>query len=233
MKPLFGGRTARPAFAVAHDGETPKAPVRPSGMVTSDRPQPVLRPSPSLAWEIDRQTFNARWTQEARAADPERELRKQAFKTARGELPVTRRDFQTAVHQPPKEKIMEQDNGSSRKSGADQAEQKQPATVLRDGNIKASIWRNESETGAFYATSFARTYRDEKGEFHDTNSFVAADLLKLAELARAAYARTNVLSRKDREEAQTRDEGKDDRRAAFKDQRDNGAARDKPGERNR
>ena len=38
----------------------------------------------------------------------------------------------------------------------DQQESKQPADVIRDGNLKASIWRNEGESGAFYATTFAR-----------------------------------------------------------------------------
>lgn len=46
---------------------------RPSRMVANDRPQPVPRPSPGLADEADRQTFNERWNDEAR------EARKAAF----------------------------------------------------------------------------------------------------------------------------------------------------------
>lgn len=92
-----------------------------------------------------------------------------------------------------------------------------PADVLRDGNLKASIWRNEGESGPFYATSFARTYRDEEGRLHDTNSFVAGDLLKLSELARSAYTRTNALRREDRQ--QERPQEREESREAFKERR--------------
>ncbi|MBO6559440.1 MAG: hypothetical protein JJ959_02840 [Nisaea sp.] len=76
-----------------------------------------------------------------------------------------------------------------------------PADVIRDTNLKASIWRNESETGPFYATTITRTYKDRDGEYRDTNSFVAGDLLKVAELARKAYERTNELSRDGRDQS--------------------------------
>jgi len=33
-----------------------------------------------------------------------------------------------------------------------------PVKTLRDGTIKAAIWRNESENGPFFAVTFARTY---------------------------------------------------------------------------
>lgn len=99
-----------------------------------------------------------------------------------------------------------------------------PADVIRDGNLKATIWRNEAESGPFYATSFVRTFRDSEGQFHDTNSFVAADLLKLSDLARAAYTRTTDLRRGDREQArqQSADEPDTARRAEFKQRRETG-----------
>ena len=95
----------------------------------------------------------------------------------------------------------------------------QPVDVLRDTNLKATIWRNEADKGPFYATTFARTFRTDTGEYRDTHSFVAADMLKLSELARKAYDRTTELRREDREQAREngRAEGPDeDRRAAFK-----------------
>tara|TARA_R110000868_G_scaffold64234_3_gene193129 strand:+ start:22726 stop:23088 length:363 start_codon:yes stop_codon:yes gene_type:complete len=97
-----------------------------------------------------------------------------------------------------------------------QTEPKQPADVIRDGNLKASIWRNEGESGPFYATSFARTYQDRDGNARDTNSFVGSDLLKLSELARAVYTRTSELRH---EEKPNRDEQEPARRAEFKQQR--------------
>ncbi len=77
-------------------------------------------------------------------------------------------------------------------------ERDRPKEVLRDGNLKASIWRNESEKGPFYAASFARTYQDQNGEPRDTHSFSGTDLLRVSELARKAYERTNDLRREDR-----------------------------------
>lgn len=84
--------------------------------------------------------------------------------------------------------------------------QKRPEATLRDGSVKASIWRNEGESGAFRSTTFARTYEDRDGNPRDANSFAGTDLLKVSELARQAYNKSRTL---DREE----------RRAAFKESR--------------
>lgn len=105
----------------------------------------------------------------------------------------------------------------------------QPVDVLRDSNLKASIWRNEADKGPFFATTFARTYRDAEGNARDTHSFVGSDLLKLSELARAAYTRTNELRREERQsrEADTGGEPDTARRAEFKQQRSVTAGREK------
>ena len=55
-------------------------------MVANDRPYPVLRPSPSLAQDVDRAAFNAAWDRECRdAADRNREARRDHFKAARSQ----------------------------------------------------------------------------------------------------------------------------------------------------
>ena len=104
-----------------------------------------------------------------------------------------------------------------------------PADVIRDSNLKATIWRNEGEDGPFYATTFARSYKDRDGEYRDTGSFVGTDLLKLSELARAAYNRTNDLRREEREQApeneRQNDPERDARRAAFNERRGGNAER--------
>ena len=41
---------------------------------------------------------------------------------------------------------------------------KRPATTLRCGNIKATIWQNVSEKGPFFATTFSRPFEDQAGE---------------------------------------------------------------------
>jgi hypothetical protein len=68
-----------------------------------------------------------------------------------------------------------------------------PVATLRDGMLKASIWENYGERGVFFATTFAKTYEDENGDLKDGHSFTGTDLLRLAELARQAYAKTGEL----------------------------------------
>ena len=63
-----------------------------------------------------------------------------------------------------------------------------PVKTIRDGSLKASIFRNEGEKGTFFSTSLSRTYTDERGNFHDTNVFTGTDLLRVSELARKAYS---------------------------------------------
>ena len=46
-----------------------------------------------------------------------------------------------------------------------------PVVTLRDGSVKAAIWRNESENGPFHGVTFARTYKDGDGNYHDTDSY--------------------------------------------------------------
>ena len=79
----------------------------------------------------------------------------------------------------------------------DRQDPKRPEDVLRDGNLKASIWRNQSERGDFFAVTFARTYKDAEGNIHDSQSFVDADILKVSELARKTYDRTNKIRREE------------------------------------
>lgn len=70
-----------------------------------------------------------------------------------------------------------------------------PEETLRDGNLKAAIWRNEGERGPYWSVTLSKTYRDDQGQPRDTQSFTGTDLLRVAELSRDAYARTNALRR--------------------------------------
>jgi hypothetical protein len=81
-----------------------------------------------------------------------------------------------------------------------QPETNGPADVLRDGNIKATIWKNERENGPSFSTTFARTWQDEEGAYRDAHSFSGTELLRVSELARGAYARTNELRQEHRVE---------------------------------
>jgi len=81
-----------------------------------------------------------------------------------------------------------------------QQENNGPADVLRDGNIKATIWKNERENGPSFNTIFARTWQDEQGAYRDSHSFSGTELLRVSELARGAYARMNELRQEHRQE---------------------------------
>lgn len=75
-----------------------------------------------------------------------------------------------------------------------------PADVLRDGNIKATIWKNERENGPSFSTVFSRTWQDEDGAYKDSHSFSGTELLRVSELARGAYTRTVELRQEHRVE---------------------------------
>jgi len=60
---------------------------------------------------------------------------------------------------------------------------KRPATTLRCGNIKATIWQNVSEKGPFFATTFSRPFKDQSGAWHNGTSFGLNDLEALMNVA--------------------------------------------------
>lgn len=70
-----------------------------------------------------------------------------------------------------------------------------PVEALREGPLKAAIWRNEGENGAYHSVTLARTYKDKDGELRDTNSFRAKDMLGLSELTRRAHHHSHDLDR--------------------------------------
>jgi cell wall assembly regulator SMI1 len=81
-----------------------------------------------------------------------------------------------------------------------------PVETLRDGAIKAAIWKNESEKGAFFSVTFARTYKDKDGDLQDTESFSGSQLLRLARLADKAYERTAKLAQAERAKDDTEED---------------------------
>lgn len=63
----------------------------------------------------------------------------------------------------------------------------QPAQTLRDGRLKATIWRNDSEKGPFFSVQFSRGYKDQNDQWQDTDSFSGTELLRVSHLATKAY----------------------------------------------
>jgi hypothetical protein len=65
----------------------------------------------------------------------------------------------------------------------------QPAEVIRIGSVKAAIWKNEGDNGAYFTVTFQRLYRTGDGQWQSTMGFGQADLLMLAKVADAAHTR--------------------------------------------
>lgn len=82
-----------------------------------------------------------------------------------------------------------------------------PVETLRDGNLKASIWENVQGDRTSHSVQFRRAYRDQDGQLRDSDSFFAADLLRLAHLAAQSHDRLNRLREQSREAPQDRDAG--------------------------
>lgn len=80
---------------------------------------------------------------------------------------------------------------------------RRPVQTLRDGAIKAAIWKNESENGVFFNVTFARTYKTANGDLQDADSFSGSQLLRLARLADQAYAVTRELGQEERDAEDT------------------------------
>lgn len=70
-----------------------------------------------------------------------------------------------------------------------------PVDTLRDGALKATIWRNETKEGAFYSTTLSRTYKDDDDKYRDSHSFASNEMLRVGELARRSHNRVIELKR--------------------------------------
>jgi hypothetical protein len=79
-------------------------------------------------------------------------------------------------------------NGTRGGTAAPEAAKQRPAQTIRFGRLKAAIWRQESDRGPWYSVAFARTYRDQAGNWQSSGSFGRDDLLVLAKLADQAHS---------------------------------------------
>ena len=64
-----------------------------------------------------------------------------------------------------------------------------PVHEIRHRNIRATIWRNTTGDGrSMYNVTVSRSYRDDKGEWHDSNSFGFGELMNLAKALYDAHS---------------------------------------------
>jgi hypothetical protein len=75
-----------------------------------------------------------------------------------------------------------------------------PVDTLRYGNLKATIWKNQGQSGPFYTVTFTRSYRDDDEQWHEVTSFNTGDLPTLAKLTLDAHS---IIIREERKERRT------------------------------
>jgi hypothetical protein len=68
-----------------------------------------------------------------------------------------------------------------------EAKKQRPVFEARYGRLKVSVWRQESEKGPWFNVVLNRTYKDEAGQWQNSNSFGARDLLEVAKLCDQAH----------------------------------------------
>ena len=62
-----------------------------------------------------------------------------------------------------------------------------PFETIRDGAIKATIWKNDTDKGSFFSVDIVRGYKDDEGNWKDSRSFSGSELLRVSNLATRAY----------------------------------------------
>ena len=73
-----------------------------------------------------------------------------------------------------------------------------PVHEVRLGFIKAAVWKNDTQNGVRYNTTFCRFYRDkEDNEWKNSDSYGREDLLMLAKVADRAHTWIHEQSQED------------------------------------
>ncbi|MDB5324509.1 MAG: hypothetical protein JWM57_78 [Phycisphaerales bacterium] len=76
-----------------------------------------------------------------------------------------------------------------------------PIHTIRYRNIRASIWKNEGQSGPFYSVTFDRSYQDDQNNWKNVTSFNANDLPLLGKLANDSHSWIEWHQRKEIEDA--------------------------------
>jgi hypothetical protein len=71
------------------------------------------------------------------------------------------------------------------------AKQNAPFPINVGRGIKAKVWTNNGNKGTWYNVTFARCYRDDEGNFQDSDSYLRDDLLHLARACLKAFDHIN------------------------------------------
>ena len=66
-------------------------------------------------------------------------------------------------------------------------ENNKPITLKAGRGVRAKLWRNSNKNGEWFNVSISRIYKDDMGEFQDSQSFSRDDLLQIAFVAQKAF----------------------------------------------
>ena len=78
-----------------------------------------------------------------------------------------------------------------------------PAAKITLFPVSAAIWHNEKDGNSFYSVSFQRSYKDDKGNWQNSDSFGPSDLLLLAKVADQAHTEIHRLRSANRDAQQS------------------------------
>ena len=62
-----------------------------------------------------------------------------------------------------------------------------PLNIKAGRGIRAKLWNNRNRNGTWYNVTITRTYKDDDGDFHDSDSFSRDDMLHVAYVAQKAF----------------------------------------------
>ena len=62
-----------------------------------------------------------------------------------------------------------------------------PIRIKAARGVHAKLWKNRNEHGEWYNVTISRVYKDDVGEFQDSDSFSRDDLLQVAFIAQKAF----------------------------------------------
>ena len=63
-----------------------------------------------------------------------------------------------------------------------------PVHTVRHGRIKATIWANQTQNGPMHNVTVSRSYQDEEGNWHDSQSFGFDELMTAAKALSDAHS---------------------------------------------
>jgi len=69
---------------------------------------------------------------------------------------------------------------------AKQKKQK-PIRIKAGRGVVAKLWRNSNKNGEWFNVTISRVYKDDEGDFQDSESFSRDDLLQVAYAANKAF----------------------------------------------